>query len=436
MPQPALEQPIGFSPAEISAMVNEVVVEQHAEDAAFLWTQRNHGVNAPNFRLKDIARWDERVEAHLDGLRIAGEFGWSLCLRGLEKQQPGELFAAAAIAFGSSVSDRIKSVLTSVRAEPALQGPAVSALGWLPFAQLEPHLRELAVSDDPINRLLGVGAYAIHRRDPGPALARSLSDQEPRLRYRALKACGELGRKDLLQSILRSLSDADMPCRFLAAWSAARLGERSPEVISVLREFSLKPGPFAQRALDIGLRVVERSQAHLWYKSLRSDPRLLRLAAFAAGVIGDPSLIPDLIGLMKNPSLARVAGSAFCMTTGADLAYEDLDGDPPEGFQAAPLESADDPNVSVDGDENLPWPLPDRVADWWKRNEKSFTAGKRYLVGKEISEASLKSALLTAYQPQRAAAALDLSLCNPNQPLFEVRARGAFQTAQLKQWNS
>jgi hypothetical protein len=88
----------------------------------------------------------------------------------------------------------------------------------------------------------------------------------------------------------------------------------------------------------------------------------------------------------------------------------------------------------MDADGNLPWPVPARVADWWKKNGTRFVFGKRYLLGKEIGDASLRDALLKGYQPQRAAAVLELGLRQPSQPLFEVRARGALQQKLLDQW--
>ena len=51
------------------------IVSQHAEEAAFLWLLRSHALRAPHYALKDLAKLDGRVEAHLDGLpqdRIAG----------------------------------------------------------------------------------------------------------------------------------------------------------------------------------------------------------------------------------------------------------------------------------------------------------------------------------------------------------------------------
>src|SRR5579862_5364261 len=95
------ERPIGFRPWEISAMVNTEVVTEHAEDAAFLWFSRDRAVRAPHYYLKDLVRLDERVEANVDGLRVAGATGWKVAAEAMKQEGPGELFAAAVLAFES-----------------------------------------------------------------------------------------------------------------------------------------------------------------------------------------------------------------------------------------------------------------------------------------------------------------------------------------------
>ena len=62
------------------AGIIQVIVDQHAEEAAFLWLLRNAAVGAPHYNLQDLANLDERVEAHIDGLRIAGTPGWETCI--------------------------------------------------------------------------------------------------------------------------------------------------------------------------------------------------------------------------------------------------------------------------------------------------------------------------------------------------------------------
>jgi len=41
------------------------IVSQHAEEAAFLWLLRSNAIYQPHYALKDLAKLDDRVEAHL-----------------------------------------------------------------------------------------------------------------------------------------------------------------------------------------------------------------------------------------------------------------------------------------------------------------------------------------------------------------------------------
>jgi uncharacterized protein (TIGR02270 family) len=147
-------------------------------------------------------------------------------------------------------------------------------------------------------------------------------------------------------------------------------------------------------------------------------------------VIGDPVLIPWLIEQMKAPELARVAGESFTMITGVDIAYEDLEGEWPEGFEAGPTENSEDENVEMDPDEDLPWPDPELILKWWGQNKGRFHNGTRYLLGQPITLEYLQQVLRTGLQRQRAAAAIEVAMMNPGQPLFEVRAAG-FRQKQI-----
>jgi uncharacterized protein (TIGR02270 family) len=135
---------------------------------------------------------------------------------------------------------------------------------------------------------------------------------------------------------------------------------------------------------------------------------------------------------MAVPGLARVAGEAFSTITGVDLAYQDLEGERPEGFQAGPTEEAEDEDVALDPDEDLAWPAPPRVTAWWDANASRFAAGTRYLVGSPITEAHCRQVLREGYQRQRTAAALELALMAPGTVLFETRAPGFRQRRALR----
>ena len=119
------------------------------------------------------------------------------------------------------------------------------------------------------------------------------------------------------------------------------------------------------------------------------------------------------------------------MITGVDIAYEDLGGEKPEGFDSGPTEDPNDENVEMDPDENLPWPDPPLIQKWWSNHRQNFQNGTRYLIGKPITEEWLQQVLRVGRQRQRTAAALELVLKRPGQPLFEVRAPGFRQQQML-----
>lgn len=81
----------------MAAPVLPLILRQHAEQAAFLWTVYDRARLFPdeNPEMDDlrIARLLERLEAHLDGLRIAGDEGRAIAeARYQDYPEAGELF--------------------------------------------------------------------------------------------------------------------------------------------------------------------------------------------------------------------------------------------------------------------------------------------------------------------------------------------------------
>ena len=426
------ERPIGFRPWEISAMVNTEVVAQHAEDAAFLWFSRDRAVRAPHYYLKDLARLDERVEANVDGLRVAGSVGWSLASEALKQEGPGELFAAAVLAFESRETERLGIVFDAIGKKPSLARLAISAFGWLRFENAKPLLDELVRSDRADLRRVAIGGYAVHRANPGDPLRNALTDVDADLRIRALQAVAELGRTELVYSVAGDIGVADPESTFWAAWSVARLGLRGYDVTDVLRRTAESDAPYADSALQMFLRCLRLPESHEWISAMLEDQKRQRRGVQAIGIVGNPARVSELIGYMQIEALSRVAGEAFSMITGVDLKYLDLDRPKPEKFEAGPTDNPEDTDVAMDQDEDLPWPAPDLVRKWWDRHEPEFQSGVRYLRGKPIEPSNLMDALKSGYQRQRAAAALELALLRPSEPLSEVRAPGRRQIEMLR----
>ncbi|HBG06226.1 MAG: hypothetical protein A2075_00760 [Geobacteraceae bacterium GWC2_58_44] len=397
------------------------IVSQFAEEAAFLWFLRSKAVSAPHFSLRDLTELDERLEAQIDGLRVAGDAGWALCRDALQGDHAEGVFPAAVLAFENGKETPIGDVMNAVSHDQGRSRPLISALGWLSYEKAQPHIKAFLTDESSFHRYIGIAASAIHRHDPGLHLNKAASDPSPLVKARGLRAYGELGRsRELDLSGLRDdLTADDDGVRFSAAWSATLAG--NTETVELLKSFVIPESHQKEKALNAALRRMELTNALSWQKSLSKSEDTIRLAVIGTGIIGDSLFVPWLIEQMNTPVLARVAGESFTMITGVDIALE-MEDARPDGFEAGPNDDPRDHNIAMDADEDLSWPNVESISAWWNKNKGDYPSGIRYLLGKPVSVDHLRQILRTGRQRQRSAAALELAMMNPGQPLFEVRA--------------
>ncbi|MCC6559271.1 MAG: TIGR02270 family protein, partial [Polyangiaceae bacterium] len=356
--------------------------------------------------------------------------GQEMCKAALADPGAGEAFAAAALAVERADARALAEVLASCARSPALARGLVSGLGWAPLRRAQPFLTELLAEGAPPELgYLGIAASAAHRHDPGAPLARAVHASDARLRARALRAAGELGRADLLPDLRRELRSDHEACRFWAAWSAALLGE--PAAADVLWRFALEGGGFAGRACGVAARRTEPAHARARIRSIADEARDLRAALAGAAALGDPALGPWVIECMEIAGQARYAGLTFTLITGGDLAAQGLSGQAPEGFASGPTDDPGDPDVAPDPDARLPWPDVAAVRAWWARRSVGLAPGARLLLGEPIDLERLWRVLRAGSQPARAAAAIEMGSLRRGWPLFEVRAPGFRQRRAL-----
>jgi uncharacterized protein (TIGR02270 family) len=198
----------------------------------------------------------------------------------------------------------------------------------------------------------------------------------------------------------------------------------------VLHALAAAGGEGAQEALQLALLAAEPEAARAAVRKLLGDKVPLRTAIRATGWAGDVQAVPWLIRQMADDAHARVAGEAFTLLTGADLAQHDLERKQatPEGADgsapsAGPNDRAEDADVALDEDESLPWPDAARVHVWWQQHAGSLPSGGRCFMGGPAADAAhCRQVLATGRQRQRHAAALLLALREPGSVLFNVAA--------------
>lgn len=407
-----------------------IIIEQHAGEAVHLYGMRAHQVIQPHIKLHHLARLDERLAAHLDGLLVAREHGWQSCQRTLDPATAGSVFAAAITAIELKNIARLESLLALAEAARDVQPGIVDAVSWVSGHQLKGVGSALLASDSPFRKSIGLAACAAHRVDPGVALVEALKSSECMLRAWAYRAAGELGGRQFVSACAAGIREEDAGCRFWASWSAVVLGDRMA-ALETLVSFCRQPGPFRAQAMTLAVRTMEISEAHALLRLLAQIPSNARSLVRGAGIAGDPSYVPWLIKQMENPALTRLAGESFSMITGLDLAFLDLDRPPPEDVLLGPTDNPEDDNVDMDPDEGLPWPDVPKIQAWWQANGSAYPSGTRTFMGGPVTAARCQEILRTGYQRQRIGAALYLRLLEPGKPLFEWRAPAWRQKRRL-----
>ena len=224
-----------------------LVIEQHAEDASFLANLRDDALHAPHYDIEHLGILDNRLDAHLDGLRIAARNGLETLLSQLGPHAIGEMFACVVLAFESANGKVLSQLSEHLRSAAETERGYLMALGWLDWEQLSPWIDRMLAAPEPMFRRLGLAACGMHRHDPGPALLDGLCDTDPSVLARAARTAGELRRRELLPSIRAHCRHPEAATRFWANWAAVQMGDQP--ALEPLRQFAERPGQFQYRAL-------------------------------------------------------------------------------------------------------------------------------------------------------------------------------------------
>lgn len=418
-----------------------VVINQYVENAADLFQTRAGLERAPHVRMLHFRRVDDRISAYLDGIFVAGDLGFGCCVRACESLRASNFFLLGVQGLSPIGKVPVVKLFSLIWNNPDAEIGLLGALGWVGASALRDTIRDLLISPDPLQRRLALAACAMHRVDPGPPLDAAFTATDIPLRARAFRVAGDVGRLDLLPLLQAAAMRDSEPAgpRFWAARSAVMLGDRGV-ALSWLTTLAEGTGPFSDAAAELSLKALDLPTAHQHLRHCAAQTKADTPAAAQArrrlirrcGITGDPHLIPWLIAQMADLRLTRLAGEAFSMITGADLAWLDLDRKPPADIDFGPNDDPEDDNVAMDEDDGLPWPDPDKVQAWWQTQQHRFPAGHRFFIGEPPSPAHALKVLREGYQRQRIAAAQWACLLTPGTKLFPTAAPAWRQQRWLK----
>ena len=385
-------------------MVLTDILEEHLSEASFLYEQRLGLLNDLELTWKEIGDFEERFEAHIDGLVVGGNSALDVCKQQATEGDFGELHAAMRVFCRQNRLDLALQSIEAIDTDDAERMQAVcDALkdelpqGW------QNHFIELLNEGNPkwvsvIPQLIGY-----QRLNVGVKLLQALQENHTRgSLVPVISALGRLREQQAREPLLNIFQrHEDETIRAATALTLLRLGD--PKIIEASFDFAhTQNWPLISLGLGGGRSAV---------------PRLCDLASsepsadglMALGLLGDLSAVDLLLANMANTKLAEAAARAFNLITGAEIDEtvfipEEINED--ELFEeelekmkrGEPLyPPGHEPGVHLTrlSQKHADW------QNWWGQNKSRFNPQIRYRSGKPYSPAILLENLESEKNPRQ-----------------------------------
>jgi len=398
------------------------IYEQYFNEAAFLWVLRSVFLNQPHISKQDVITLEKRIQSQLEGLLSSVDISWSICKESVGLNQAGEIFTSLYVAMNSNNLNNVETVVESGLKSESGTKELASAMEWLPASVSNSWLKKLLKGKDLRHKYLGIKVCSFRRINPGEALLSVLKREDcqknNKLYASALKLAGELKRKDSLSLITNAVKNEDYEVCFWSNWSCILLG--LSKNVENLKPYVFNMGKFQEQAVDICFRVLPVTMAKQWISDLSKNTNQVRTAIRAIGILGDPYAVNWLINKMTDSHNAKLAGESFTLITGLDLTQNNLASKEPDNYPVIPDNDEEDHDVSLDSDENLPYPDIKNIDSSWNKIYKNFVVGKRYFMGSLITSELLNEFMENGSQRQRHYASLELALRETDKPLMNT----------------
>jgi uncharacterized protein (TIGR02270 family) len=358
------------------------ILEQHYEDLQSLWSLRTTALRSPRFTLRDLAKLDERIEAHVQGMLIVGESLRDLVEPGLVESDPSIAFAAA---FALLRLERPSTTRLVLDRFTNAEGPALDGIRDALCHGAPPNtLREIEFLAGGDNAPVAASALEVltYRSATPPAAEQAfafLNAESPiarRIAWRVLSAIATPAEPKALSAAMR---DDDPLVRRDAIWAA--VSARVPGILLLARKVAENTDPEQldlYRVLAVLGREDERQRIETLAASTKlekPDDRLSLLGAY-----GWPGHVEMLIERMapSDPEVAVAAGAAFMRVTGIDVSSLEMATLPPD-------EPTGDAELDAAFAREEPLPDPARARKAWGELRPRVANAVRISRGADVS---------------------------------------------------
>lgn len=408
------------------------ILEEHLDEAAFLWSRWEQVLVAPHYTLAEVAGLEARLLAHLDGLVLGGPAVAARLLEpALESEEP-ERACAAALCLLAEENNPDWGVISRWFSKEIEQVPApmLRALMLCGRTGLQEQLSPLLKTHGLLVQAAIVELLASRRVGSGRVLEQLVVCNEPAAQVAALRAAARVpvplasglirqGLESPIPSVRDAALEAGLVLGIRDAWSCC---------LRVAREHEPQ-GRFARVLLALG---GEEEASSLLVDAL-GRPELREDALWAVGFSGRIALADACVQLLRDARCARLAGEAFSAITGLVLQGAFVVEPPEEEEPIPPEQESLDADLSLKPEGLLPMPKAEAVEEWWVRSRKGLDPRVRYLQGKPFSSAALLEQLEDGPMRRRAVHALELSIRSQGVHVVRVWAFTRMQRRDLEQ---
>jgi uncharacterized protein (TIGR02270 family) len=391
------------------------VVEEHLDEAAFLWTQWEAALASPRYTVAEVAAGpEERLTAHLEGVAVAGAAADEpLLVPALAGEDAGRTAAAAAVL---AAAGRLEPVRAALRADaPEPHGAVARALGLRLAPEGAAVLTGWLRDGAPEAQAVALAALAFRGAAPAAEVRALLTSSHAAVRAAALTAAPALG-EPARPAIEAALSAVEPAVRDAAVEAGLRLGLRAAWAA-------------CQRAADAGaatplvLEVLAASGDPADVERLAaaaSLPALRPAALFAAGLSGTLRGAEVCAEYLGDPDSVRTAAEGLWAVTGLAVAgpYAAAEPDPTE---APPPAAGAGPAVPAE-DSSLPYPDAELLALAFRDRRGGLAPGQRFLFGRPWTPEDAFAALVGGPTRRRHALARELAIRSRGSWRLETRA--------------
>lgn len=376
----------------------EGIRKEHFDEASFLYEQRVALLGSQALPWPDLDDFEQRQEAHLDALVVAGSSALGLACRSVVLDEPGTIYVALSLACRLRRADAMATLLGQLDTAANLAGvkAAVDALAtelpdeWTHFVDTALHRQQ---------RLVPVLAQVAGRRrlPVGEAMEAALERAGEAGTEALVTALGQLGQSSSRRSLQAYLQHPQQAIRRAALLSLLRTGD------------SLALHPWHANTLSEGWPLAALAlggdchASALIAASMREG--LEPLACLESlGQLGDPATLQVLYDALKTPEQAIAASKALHRLTGAEL-HEEV-------FRAEQVDESE---------------LFDDELQAWRERKQAPTRGDGRPYGEAARELSADRARWSPWLSQNVGRFVDGTrfrrgrLCTPEVLLAELR---------------